>query len=89
MNSFPQTTWREAALKDISALRKVILWFLMPPTVLENNDPRFCSLLKNMVTDIIAKNKDGGAGERSVLEISWCHAWGSFGAQAGRPPEIP
>lgn len=28
-----------AALKDISALRKVTLWFLMPPTVPENSAP--------------------------------------------------
>lgn len=43
MNSFPRhhgrPTKREAALKDISAPGKVILWFFMPPTVLENSDP--------------------------------------------------
>lgn len=42
-----------------------------------------------MVTDIIVKNKDGGAGERSVVGISGAMLGASSGAQAGRPLRSP
>lgn len=91
MNSFPQTTWRSnlegsspkgylspeegyiVVFDATNSSRKqwsLILRFAKEHdyrVFIESNDP-----------DTIAENKDGGAGERSILEISWCHAWGQL-----------